>query len=184
MAQGGLPRLSDVLAQRIRAAASGRIVVLLDGPAASGKTTLGSDLAYALGAQLVCMDTFYPGWGGLEVGSAMVHESVLDPDKPGWRRWDWKKGKAAEWHRVNGNRPVVIEGSGALSEANRARATFGIWIHLDAESRRKRKLLRDGTLNMEHWDRWAMQEQAFYRRERPDMRADVVIDGLTGLIID
>lgn len=183
MAQGGAARTNDALAQRIRENASGRIVVLVDGASASGKTTLATDLAYLLNAQMVAMDDLYPGWGGLEVGSSMIAGSVLDDDKPRWQRWDWKHNKPAEWHKVNPKKNLVIEGSGALSRANRELATYGIWIHLDADSRRKRKIQRDGTLNMEQWDRWAMQEQTFFRRERPDQLADVVIDGWDGSIL-
>jgi gluconate kinase len=177
-----MARTSELLVERIRASASARTVVLIDGRAGSGKTTLASEVAYALKAQLVCMDAFYPGWGGLEVGSSMVRSMVLDPQKPGWRRWDWKRSRAAEWHSVNAAKPVVIEGSGALSAANRELATFGIWIRLEPDERRRRKLARDGHLNLEHWDRWALQEDRFFARERPDLLADALVDGATGLI--
>lgn len=180
----GTQRPAEILVERIRARGDDRVVVLVDGPAASGKTTLADELATLLRAQLVNLDSFYPGWSGLEVGSAMVADSVLAAENPGWRRWDWKAGKAAEWHRVNPRKPLVIEGSGALSAANRALATYGVWIHLELAERRRRKRLRDGNLNMEHWDHWAMQERAFYLRERPDRLADVVLDGATGQLVD
>ncbi len=184
MAGNGGARTSAVLAERIRATGSGRVVVLIDGGAAAGKTTLAGELAYALGAQHVCMDDFYPGWGGLEVGSAIVRGSVLDPVKPGWNRWDWKKHKAAEFHRVNPRRGIVIEGSGALSAANRELATFGIWIGLDPATRLRRKRGRDGEVDIKQWDRWAMQESRFFARERPDLLADAVIDGMTGRLVE
>ena len=59
---------------------------------------------------------------------------------------------------------------------NLALATYGVWIHLPLLERRERKRLRDGSLNMEHWDFWAMQERAFYQRERPDLIAHTVLD--------
>lgn len=184
MAGNGGARTSAVLVERIRALGSGRVVVLIDGGAAAGKTTLAAELAYGLGAQHVCMDDFYPGWGGLEVGSAIVRGSVLDSVKPGWHRWDWKKHRAAEFHRVNPRRGIVIEGSGALSAANRELATFGIWIGLDPENRLRRKRGRDGEVDIQQWDRWAMQESRFFARERPDLLADAVIDGMTGRLVE
>ncbi len=177
-------RTTEVLVRRITEGADGRIVVLVDGGAASGKTTLASELAYALKAQLLCMDEFYPGWGGLEVGSAMVRSMVLDETKPGWRRYDWRKKKPAEFHRINPKKHIVIEGSGALSAANRELATFGIWIDLAADIRKRRKQTRDGGLHLEHWDRWAMQEARFFARERPDQLADAVVDGVSGSLRD
>ncbi len=172
-----------MLAERIRALELPRAVVLIDGGSGSGKTTLGTELAYALGAQLVNMDAFYPGWGGLEVGSAMVRGSVLDPEKPGFRRWDWKKREPAEWHKLRADKPIVIEGSGALSEANREVADYGIWIQLDPAERKRRAIARDGAMYLEHWDRWAQQEIAFFLRERPDVLADTVVDGWTGRLL-
>ena len=177
-------RASEILADRIRAQGAPRAVVLIDGRAASGKTKLAGELAYALKAQHVCMDDFYPGWGGLEVGSAIVRGSVLDPVKPGWHRWDWKKHSPAEFHRVNPRKPIVIEGSGALSAANRELATFGIWIRLDEETRLERKKGRDGRIDLEQWERWGMQEARFFTRERPDRLADAVIDGFTGRLVE
>jgi len=187
MARGKEMRPAELLVDKVRdahRATGGRLVVLIDGPAASGKTTLGEELAYLLKAQLVSMDLFYPGWGGLEVGSAMVAGSVLDSQEPGWRRWDWSNGKAAEWHKVNPKKDIVIEGSGALSAANKALATYTIWIHVELAERKRRKQLRDGTINMEHWDYWAMQERAFFQRERPDQLADIVYNGMTGELIE
>src|SRR5690606_29833513 len=50
-----------------------RAVVLIDGRSGSGKTTLATALAARLpGTQLVRLDDFYPGWDGLEAGSAHV----------------------------------------------------------------------------------------------------------------
>ena len=160
------------LADRIRAFP--RPVVLVDGGSGSGKSTLARRLAPLIDAQLVRLDDIYPGWDGLEAASAHVSEHVLA--KHHWRRWDWVADQPAEWHDLDPDRPLVVEGSGALSRANLEKATFGIWISLDAEERRRRALERDSDAYAPHWDRWAAQEAAFFDRERPDLLADVVID--------
>lgn len=171
------------MAERIRTSAkeqgATRIVALIDGHSGAGKTTLATALAYELKAQHISLDAFYPGWGGLEVGSAMV-QGVLATDNPGYRRWDWKRNQAAEFHKVNAKRDIVIEGSGCLSRANRELATFAVWVRLDQVERKRRALARDGARRLEHWDRWAAQEQAFFARERPDTLADAIMDGRTG----
>lgn len=185
MTAGAPPRTSEVLATRIRAVAEAqaapRIVVLIDGHSGSGKTTLATQLAQELGAQHVPLDLFYPGWGGLEVGSAMV-KGVLDAQNPGFRRWEWSQSRAAEWIALEPGQNIVVEGSGAMSRANRALATFGIWIRLDQAERKRRALARDGESYLEHWDRWAAQEQHFFLRERPDALADAIMDGRTGQV--
>ena len=186
VARRGTPRPSEVLAERIRAVAKSqgapRIVVLIDGHSGAGKTTLATELAYAMGAQHVALDAFYPGWGGLEVGSAMVRQ-VLAPADAGYRRWDWKRNEPAGWVKVNPKKDIVVEGSGSLSRANRELATFALWIRLDQVERKRRAIARDGARYHEHWDRWAAQEQAFFARERPDTLADAIMDGRTGEMV-
>lgn len=185
MTAGAPPSTSEVLATRIRAVAAARgrsrIVVLVDGHSGSGKTTLVTQVAQSLDAQHVSLDSFYPGWGGLEVGSAMVR-GVLDDANPGYRHWDWERMAAAEWVSVDTDRHIVVEGSGAMSRANRALATFGVWIRLDQAERKRRALARDGESYLTQWDRWAAQEQHFFLRERPDTLADAIVDGRTGQV--
>jgi gluconate kinase len=169
--------LSELEALAARAAASGtRPVVLIDGRSGAGKSTLAAKLAPLLGAQLVSLDDLYPGWGGLEAGSAAVHETVLRDRDPGWTRWDWESGTTAEWHPVDPDRPIVIEGCGALSRANRALATFGIWIEVPAGERRRRALEREPSF-APHWAEWARQEREFATREHPRTLADEVLRG-------
>ena len=84
---------------------------------------------------------------------------------------------AAEWHDVDPGRPLVVEGSGALSRASRPLVTLGAWVDLETEERRRRAIARDGGAYEPHWDRWAAQEEAFQRREDPRALADVLIDG-------
>lgn len=155
---------------------SNRPIVLIDGGSGSGKTTIAPGIARAIDAQLVRLDDLYPGWDGLQAGSQLVHDLVLS-SQPRWQRWDWKADAPAEWHELDPNRALVVEGSGALSRANRRLATFGIWVELDAVTRKQRALERDGEAYAPHWNRWAAQEARFAATEHPRELADVVIDG-------
>jgi hypothetical protein len=101
---------------------------------------------------------------------------VLRAEDPGWRGWDWAADRPGRWNPLDPERPLVVEGCGALSRAARRRATFGIWVELDAPERRRRALARDGDAYAPHWDRWAWQEQTFAAREHPRENADVVWD--------
>lgn len=165
--------MSPDLLERIRASAP-RPVVLIDGRSGAGKTTLARELAPELGAQLVSLDDLYPGWDGLAAGSAVVHETVLRAEDPGWRRWDWTCETEAEWHPLDPELPIVVEGCGALSRANRALASFGIWVDAPAAERRRRALERDPDF-APHWKRWAAQERAHLVREHPRALADLVM---------
>ncbi|MEZ5190037.1 MAG: ATP-binding protein [Schumannella sp.] len=165
------------LAAEVAATQAGvsRPVVIVDGGSGSGKSTIARPLAELLDAQLVRLDDIYPGWDGLEAGSAAVVRDVLG-ENPGWRRWDWEAERPAEWHPLDPERALVIEGSGALTRASRAQATYAVWLELGAIERRRRAIERDGDRYEPFWDRWAAQEAAFLARERPDLLADRVID--------
>jgi uridine kinase len=158
-------------------------VVLVDGRSGSGKTTLAHALAeaYPGGLTLIRLDDIYPGWDGLQEASEHLHDSVLSPLAAGgearWQRWDWETDARAEWRTLNPWRPVLIEGCGTLSRANRALASLSIWVELDAQERKRRALARDGDAYRQFWKRWAAQETKFIKRERPSSLADVVVDG-------
>jgi uridine kinase len=150
--------------------------MLIDGRSGSGKT----ELAAAIVAdnpemQLVRLDEVYPGWGGLLAGSAAVHEQILTQHR--WQQWDWQAGAFADWHEIDPDRPLVVEGCGALSTANRALAHIGVWVELDTASRKRRAIARDGEIYAEHWDEWAAQEDAFIALENPRSLADIEVAG-------
>ena len=160
-------------------AGSTRPVVLIDGGSGSGKSTLATALVAAWPGRvsLVRLDDVYPGWDGLAAASEHVREHALSDPHPRWRRWDWQAKRAGEWHALDPQLPLIVEGCGSLSRANRALATLGVWLELDAEERRRRAIARDGDLYEPYWDRWAEQERRFAEREHPRDLADIVLAG-------
>ena len=154
------------------------MIVLVDGRSGSGKSEFAAALTDGWPeAQVVHLDALYPGWDGLEAGSLHVHDNVLASRTPRWQRWDWAAGEPAEWVALDPDRPIVIEGSGALSRANRHYADIAIWIELGDIERKRRALARDGEMYAPHWDQWAAQEQALVERENPAALADGLVDG-------
>ncbi|TBN57156.1 ATP-binding protein [Glaciihabitans arcticus] len=149
-------------------------ILLIDGRSGSGKTELATALRDLTGAQLVRMDALYPGWGGLEAGSRAVTSMLTDGR---WREWDWASSRPGDWREVDLSQPLIVEGCGALSRANRELADHGVWVTLDDATRKRRALERDGELYAPHWDRWAAQEWSFIVRELPITLADESIDG-------
>lgn len=149
--------------------------ILIDGRSGSGKTDLATSLAAAWPeAQLVRLDDLYPGWDGLAAGSAAVPRLLLHRR---WRSWDWAGDRPGEWHELDPQRPLIVEGVGALSIHSRPLAAYAVWVELGDEERKRRALARDGETYAPHWDRWAAQEEAFLERERPRELADEIIDG-------
>jgi len=154
-----------------------RPVVLIDGGAGAGKTTLATRLAerWPGPVQLVSMDAFYPGWDGLAAGSAMVAELVLRPVDPGYPSWGWERSAVTGWVPLDPATPLIVEGCGALTPANRALADLGIWCELDENERHRRAIDRDGESFAVHWDQWEAQEAGHWQRHRPWELADLTV---------
>jgi uridine kinase len=163
---------------------AGRLVCV-DGPAGSGKSTLGAALQRAAGsrtgtAALVHMDDLYPGWSGLEAAVAAVAEDLVGPLRSGragcYRRYDWVTQAPAERRVVDPVDLLVLEGVGSSAAAPDA-ATCLVWVEAPEAERLRRGLARDGEAVREHWLAWMRAEQALFARDRTRDRADFVVDG-------
>jgi hypothetical protein len=178
---GLLERVADAVA----GLAAPNPVVLIDGPSGAGKSTLADALIAAwptdAAPQLVRMDGLYPGWAGLALGSHAVATELLAPLRQGgtgrWRAWNWAAGHPAEWHEVHDDRPLLVEGCGALSQASARLAELRIWLGADDRVRKRRALARDRGAFDAHWEMWDAQFAEFVRSQHPVALADLVLDG-------
>ena len=171
-----------------------RWVILIDGRSGSGKTRFAEHLMAAISApsqqagasrstppapyttpKLVHLEDFYPGWGGLFAAARILAAEVLQPNCPGFRRWDWDKNTPGPWQPLDPGRPLVIEGVGALSpEALAVLRRRGIphrTLVLDAPTKfRKHRALHRDPYYAPWWNMWAAQERAHIaRRPAPDL---------------
>lgn len=162
-----------------------RAVVLIDGPSGAGKSTLADAVVRAwpgpVPPTLVRLDDIYPGWGGLDAATAMVHDTLLTArsrHRPaGWRRYDWATGSPAEWHAVDPDRALLVEGCGAFAGAVAGMSDVRVWLDADDDIRKQRALARDGGVFEEHWDQWQLEWAAYLDREQPQLAATVRLTG-------
>ncbi len=154
-----------------------RPVVVIDGGAGSGKTTLANALVEHWpapgGVQLLSLDELYQGWDGLAAASAAVPGLI---GGTGFRSWDWASRAPGPWRTLDPTRALIVEGCGALTRASRPVAGLAIWLELPEAQRRRRALARDGEEFATHWDDWAAQEAAHWLADRPRELADLVLD--------
>jgi uridine kinase len=153
-------------------------LVAVDGPAGSGKTTLGAAVAELTGAQVVHMDDLMEGWNDM-AGTGGQLRSIIEPLLGGragrYRRYNWHEGRFDRSVEVPPAPWLVIEGVGAGNPVIAAETTVLVWVEVDDELRLARGLERDGVAMEDHWRAWMRDEVAFFAAQRTAERADVVV---------
>lgn len=174
------------LASRVQAAPArlGSIrLVVVDGPAGSGKTTLAGRLAAALdGAPVVHMDDLYEGWTGLRAGVwERLESQLLAPLRSGqpgeYQVYDWDAARFARWVTVPVAEVVVLEGVGAAARPVDPWASRRLWVEVGETLRMQRGVARDGEALRHEWVRWAGAEAEHFAADGTRDRADLVVDG-------
>jgi uridine kinase len=173
------------LAESIRAVApQGRTtrIVAIDGFGGAGKSELARRLSRALdAATVVHTDDFATssagGWD-----RERLRADILEPllrDEPGrYRRYDWVGDRLAEWHDVPVGGTVLVEGVSSLGDELGAYWDFAIWVDAPYDVRLERGIQRDGEAMRGTWTEvWMPAEQAYFDAQRPDRKADAIVDG-------
>jgi len=168
-------------------------IILIDGRAASGKSSLAAQLKNVLfkeleqAPRLIHMDDLYAGWEGLQLGSFYLNQQILQPLTAGkaahWQLWDWQEGERGRadepgngWREFSGGTPLIVEGCGAISRVSSELADFRVWIEAPKDLRHARWLERDGEKFNDFWHTWAAQEDEFYQQEKSKHLADLVVE--------
>lgn len=146
-----------------------RFVLLIDGRAGCGKTTLAEGLALTYDADVVHMDDLTPGWFGLREAS---EELVRMLESGRARRYDWVAKSRTDEIAIDSNRSLIVEGCGSLTPRSVALATHTLWIECDDELRRERAIGRDGEMFAQFWEEWSEQELEHLRVNQPQLLAN------------
>ncbi len=200
------PSIGDIVA-RIQAAPArcGETrVVLIDGPAGAGKTTLAARLAVALGGeasagagtftpgsapttqapvQTLHGDDMYEGWDGLTTLDEVLWDQVLAPLAAGqagsFLMWDWAAGSRTHRIEVPPRPYLLVEGVGVASRAAREVAALVIWVEAPWEERLRRGIARDGESYevVEQWRGFEADTETVHAASGAQAAAQVHIDG-------
>ena len=172
----------------------GRRLVTIDGCGGSGKSTFAQRLAEGLthagfDAVIVPVDDFYrpPGSEGPEPEGlfdlARLKREIIDPyltDKQiSYWPFDWEASSVSRDVRLVGTpSALVVEGVFATSPLLGGRHSFSVWVAASRPLRLSRGVQRDGEAWRKTWTEvWMPREDGYVERTRPDLRADLVVDG-------
>lgn len=177
-------QIADVARARPARLAECRLICI-DGPAGSGKTTLGDALCAVLsgrGAEvaLLHMDDFYEGWSGLHVDLeprllSQVFEPLSRANNTQWQQYDWHQGRFDAWHELAPTDYLVVEGCGSGALAYADYRTLLVFVEASRETRLRRGIKRDGPAVEPEWLAWMDREQAHFEVNNTRENADVQI---------
>ena len=159
-------------------------IIIIDGPAGSGKTTLAKSLSGLLeNCPIVHMDEIYQGWENALSSKTFndltewVINPLLESKSIEFVKYDWYLEKRIEKVVINLPRVLIIEGVGASSFDISKYACLKLWIEVNKETGINRVLTRDGQQIQEQMEKWQTQESKFFLENNSKEKSDIWIDG-------
>jgi uridine kinase len=95
-----------------------------------------------------------------------------------YQRYDWLRRELAEWVEVKPADYVILEGVASSRAQFQDALAVSIWVETPRDERLRRGLARDGEAMRDYWLQWMRDEDRYFEAERPDLRADMIVDGL------
>lgn len=167
------------------------VLIAVDGPCASGKTTLAARLAEALNAQVIHADDFFlpfemktperlaqPG-GNVhyerfkeEVADALAMGKTVD-----YGVYRCAEGRIAEKKRVIPSGIIIVEGSYSMHPLMGADYDLRIFIEAPLDIRLERILERNGKEKLETFkEKWIPMENAYFEHYGIKEKSDIVTE--------
>ena len=184
--------VADVLAAdaRSRPRASAVRILAIDGPSASGKSTLARRIRACVPGTTVIHGDDFVSWTDLETWWPRFEADVLAPLRAGrdarYQVRDWHGDEFGSslkgWKTARPTPLVVVEGVGVSRAA--AQVDYAVWVEAPESVRMERGLARDGADHSGAWRNWLLMEQDFFVRDATMTRADLRVDGAPAIAHD
>ena len=160
------------------------IVITIDGPAGSGKTTLAKDLESELNSvHTIHMDDLYEGWGStltsqLTLKLLNILESVKNQGEVIYSPFDWGTENLKPEIRILAPRYLIIEGVGSGQLAVRNSASLALWIEVPDQMGLARVIERDGPAVADYMPAFLVAQNIHFEKEGTKKSADYHLSGL------
>ena len=159
-------------------------IIVINGPAGSGKTTLAKSLSGLLeNCPIIHMDEIYDGWENAlspKTSQDLVEwiiNPLLESRSIEFVKYDWYLEKRIEKVVINLPKVLIIEGVGSSSFEISKYASLKLWIEVTKETGINRVLTRDGQQIQEQMKKWQSQESKFFIENNSKENSDIWIDG-------
>jgi uridine kinase len=160
------------------------ILLAIDGPAGSGKTSLANQLSNELNSvTTIHMDDLYNGWEDALTATLTRHleEWILDPltqeASVKYQKFDWTSGEYGPPVEIRDIELLILEGVGAAQARIRNQADLTIWIEVGAQIGLARVLDRDGAQILPYMLKWQERESAHFINDQTKENCQIFIDG-------
>ena len=178
-----LPELVDKVNESSKKCGQTKIIVI-DGPAGSGKTTLAKSLSGLLEyCPIIHMDEIYEGWENALSPKTFkdlvewIINPLLENNSIEYIKYDWNLEQRIEKVVINNSKVMIIEGVGSSSFEVSKHASLKLWIEVNKETGINRVLTRDGLHIQEQMKTWQSQESKFFIENNSKENSDIWIDG-------
>lgn len=169
-------------------------LVAIDGCGGSGKSTLAEQIVLRYGSgQIIHTDDFYkPSSERLQLDidkkepradydigrlTREVIYPITNLKEAKYQRYDWVRDKLAEWHTVQPNGLIIVEGVYSISDQLYDKYDIKIFVECNRKLRLKRGLERDGENALGFWIQWMAEEDKYIQEQKPQERSDFIISG-------
>jgi uridine kinase len=159
-------------------------IIVIDGPAGSGKTTLAKSLSgFLQNCAIIHMDEIYEGWENALSPKTFkdliewIINPLLENNSIEYKKYDWNLGQRIEKIFINNSKIIIIEGVGSSSFEISKHASLKLWIEVNKETGINRVLTRDGLQIQEQMKTWQSQESKFFIENNSKENSDIWIDG-------
>ena len=159
------------------------IVITIDGPAGSGKTTLAKELSLVLNScYTIHMDDLYEGWNStltpeLTKKLQAILKSVMSENRIRFVPFDWLQDNFSPELELTAPKYLIIEGVGSGQSAIRDYISLSLWIEVLPDIGLERVIKRDGPAVAQFMPAFIVAQDIHFEKEATKKSADYRLSG-------